>query len=98
MWDDKMPRRKVPLCELEKKVNDMYQVAGVTFISVAHRYLFRNVLTDTGTWQLFGKMVPSIMETAEFESAKRLSHRGAVWTRIASSKREVCAAHCLHRV
>jgi hypothetical protein len=69
MWDDKTPRTKVTLCELEKKVNDMYQIAGVTFISVAHRYLFRNVLTDTGTWQLFGKMVPSIMETAEVDGS-----------------------------
>jgi hypothetical protein len=67
MWDDKTPRTKVTLCELEKKVNDMYQIAGLTFVSVAHRYLFRNVLTDTGTWELFGKMVPSIMETTEFD-------------------------------
>jgi hypothetical protein len=69
MWDDRTPRTKVTLLELEKKVNDLYQIAGVTFISVAHRYLFLNVLTDTGTWELLGKMVPAIAESGELDGS-----------------------------
>lgn len=69
MWDEHSPRTKIALCELETKVNDMYQAAGVTFICVAHRYLFRNLLTDTGTWEIFGKMLPVIIDTAEIDGS-----------------------------
>jgi hypothetical protein len=69
MWDDHTPRTKVTLSELEKKVNDMYQIAGVTFVSAAHYYLFRNLLTDTGSWELFAKMVPAIVEVSDLEGS-----------------------------
>lgn len=69
MWDDRTPRTRVTLLELEKKVNDLYQIAGVTFVSVAHRYLFRTVLTDTGTWELIGKIVPAIAESCELDGS-----------------------------
>jgi hypothetical protein len=43
-------------------------MAGVTFVSVAHLYLFRNVLTETGIWDMFGKILPAIIETDDLDA------------------------------
>jgi hypothetical protein len=67
MWDDRTPRTRVTFSELEKKVEDMYLMAGATFASVAHLYLFRNVLTETGAWAMLGKMLPVVFETADLD-------------------------------
>lgn len=56
MWDDRTPRTRVAFSELDKKVEDMYLMAGATFASVAHLYLFRHILTETGAWAMLGKM------------------------------------------
>jgi hypothetical protein len=69
MWDDRTPRTKVTLSELETKVNDMFQIAGVTFVGVAHRYLFHNLVTETGAWSTFGKMLPVILESGDLEGS-----------------------------
>lgn len=62
MWDDNTPRTKITFPELEKKVMDLYQVAGITFPSVAQRYLFQNILVDSGLWDVLGKKLPAIVE------------------------------------
>jgi hypothetical protein len=64
MWDDKTPPTRFSLDELDAKADDMYQMAAVTFGAVARRYLFRNMLTDTGAWNLLGKMLPNALEAA----------------------------------
>lgn len=62
MWDDKTPETRLTLHELETKVNDMYQMAGLTFGAVARRYLFRNMLTDTGAWAILVRSLPTAVE------------------------------------
>lgn len=67
MWDDRTPRTRVTFSKLEKKVEDMYLMAGATFASIAHLYLFRTMLTETGAWAMVGKMLPVIFETADLD-------------------------------
>ena len=68
MWDDHTPRMRVTIADLASKVNDMYQIAGVIFVCVAHRYLFR-MLADTGTWSTFSRMIPCILQHAELDGS-----------------------------
>ena len=65
MWDDHTPRTRVTLAELEKKVTELYQIAGVTFPSVAQRYLFREVLMETGMWSVLGRILPKMIDLAQ---------------------------------
>jgi len=64
MWDDKTPETRLTLRELESKVNDMYQMAGVTFAAVARHYLFRSMLSETGAWAILEKMLSTALEGA----------------------------------
>jgi hypothetical protein len=64
MWDEHKAPTRFSLDELEANVNEMYQMAAVTFGAVARRYLFQNMLTDTGAWAILGKMLPSAFEAA----------------------------------
>jgi hypothetical protein len=74
MWADQKTPTRFSLDELEAKVNEMYQMAAVTFGAVARRYLFQNMLTDTGAWAILGKMLPGAFEAA----SKDLSNMDAV--------------------
>ena len=60
---------RVTLTELEAKVRDMYQLAGVTFPYVAFRYLFCDLLMETGAWATLGKMIPTIVEKGHFDGS-----------------------------
>ena len=62
MWDDNTPRTKVTLSELETKVMELYQIAGSTFPSITCRYLFRNILLESGLWDVFKTKLPEIIE------------------------------------
>lgn len=62
MWDDHTPRTRVALSELETKVMELYQIAGWTFPSVTHRYLFYNVLMESGLWDVFKAKLPGMIQ------------------------------------
>jgi hypothetical protein len=74
MWAQQKTPTRLSLDELEERVNEMYQMSAITFGAVARRYLFQNMLTDTGAWTILGKMLPAAFEAA----GKDLSNVNAI--------------------
>jgi hypothetical protein len=62
MWDDHTPRVRVTLSELEAKVTELFQISGLIFPTVATRYLFHNVLNESGMWDVFRTKLPGMIE------------------------------------
>lgn len=62
MWDDHTPRVRVTLTELEAKVMELFQMSGLIFPTVATRYLFHNLLAESGLWDVFRTRLPGMIE------------------------------------
>jgi hypothetical protein len=62
MWDDHTPQVRVTLSELEAKVMELFQISGLIFPTVATRYLFHNLLAESGLWDVFRTKLPGMIE------------------------------------
>lgn len=73
LWDKNVPRTKVRVDDLSAMVERMYTVSAVTIQKVGQLYLLRNLLLDTGLFDLLLDNIPNFAspDAAKREAAER---------------------------
>lgn len=73
LWDKNVPRTKVRVDDLFAMVERMYTISAVTIQKVGQLYLLRNLLLDTGVFDLLLDNVPNFLspDAAKLEAAER---------------------------